>query len=104
MPRVKRTPKKNWTPKKRFAGRKRTRKAIPGINYSRHRLTTVTPITTTAAQQQYNVVIAWQNTAIPGNVVDTQEIGFNQSARWQAVRPNWDQYAVTAVKIEWLPR
>jgi len=59
MPRVKRTPKKNWTPKKRFSGRKRQRKAIPGINYARHRLTTVTPITSNAGQQTYNVVIAW---------------------------------------------
>lgn len=104
MPRKKSTPKKNWTPKKRFAGRRMRKKAIPGINYSRHRITTVTPINTTATQAEFNVVIAWQNTAIPGNVPKTREIGFNQSARWLKVSPNWDQYAITGLKIEWLPR
>lgn len=30
-------------------------------------------------------------------------ISFNQSDRWDKVRKNWEQYAITGVKIEWLP-
>jgi len=40
---------------------------------------------------------------VPGNVPATKYVSFNNSARWQLVRPNWDQYSITGVKIEWMP-
>lgn len=60
MPRRKSVPIKHNSPKRRFAGRKRSaRKAISGINYSRHRLVNVRGITTGPNADQYDLTIPW---------------------------------------------
>lgn len=82
--------------------RKSSRKALPKLNYVRHRMVAVKQITSTAAQSKFNVVIPWQQPAL-NNVPNATYIGFNSSARWAVVRENWDQYAITGLKVEWIP-
>jgi len=79
-----------------------TKKALPLLNYSRHRLVAMTAVRTTNAQTDYNVVIPWQQPALQG-VANSIYVGFNSSARWAQVQPNWDEYAITGMKVEYLP-
>lgn len=59
MVRRKSTPVKHNSPKRRFAGRRMrsSRKAIPGLNYSRHRLVMVRDVISASAQ--LDVVVPW---------------------------------------------
>lgn len=81
---------------------RQTKKALPKLNYSRHRLVAISPVRTSAVQTDYNVVIPWQQPALQG-VPNAIYVGFNSSARWAQVRPNWDEYAITGMKVEYLP-
>lgn len=102
MPARRRYPKRT---RKRTSRRRKPRRVIPALNYGRAVCISVTPIQLAVGESAVNLVIMHQNGAQAGASPPTNSswIDFSGTGRMQAVKDNWDQYAVTAVKYEWMP-
>lgn len=63
-------------------------------------MSTVIPIKLTGAvPADYSVGFAWQQ---PGGLV-TNVYGFDNTARWTQCYKNYEQYAITGLKLKWIP-
>ncbi len=93
--------------KRRSSRRKRTRsrRVIPALNYGRAVCTSITPIQLEVGESAVNLVIMHQNGSQDGPSPPNNAtwIDFGGTGRMQAIKKNWDQYAVTSVKYEWMP-
>jgi len=83
--------------------KRRSRTAIPRLNYCHQRCVALVPVKVNANDTYHDVVIPWQNLysgAVPAQTTYTQ---FDQTARLGKVYKSWDQYSVTGLKIEYMP-
>lgn len=109
MPRRKSTPRKRkstvvfrgYKPKRYVHHRKRS--IIPSLNYGKQRCVNIIPVRSIANQVGFNIVIPWQQTGIAAPPIGTSYTTFDQTPRWVATRPNWDQFAITGMRLEWMP-
>lgn len=82
---------------------KRSKSAvIKGLNYGRHRCVGVFSIVVPpsgAAGAVKDIAIPW-NQPNPSTAGTTAEaFGFNMTSRWDAVKANWDEWAITGFKV-----
>ena len=84
----------------RYGRAARARRANQGQRFFKHKMTRVVTVTLAGSLPDvYAVGFAWQQPAgVLANIY-----GFDSSTRWTQTYRNYEQFAVTGMKLKWIP-
>lgn len=96
-------PKRRGYRKRRGARRRRAARNAPilrRILYAPAKCTSIIEVTTSGSGAS---TIAKSFARFQPQALVAEQYGFNSSQRWSQMSRNWEEFAVTGMRIEWIP-